>query len=84
MEWHNSVPGAVDQEGWSGIGTVPEMHKRSNSGTEMRRRRRQPGSVIVGSNANEDKGQTVTLLEEGQDKLRATVSGRSVGVRSRS
>ena len=73
MEWHNLVPGAVDQEGWSGIGTVPEVRKGRDSGTEVRRRRRQPGSVIVGSNAIEEEGQTVTLLEEGEDKLRARV-----------
>ena len=72
MEWNNLVPGAVDHEGWSGISTVAEVGEGRDSGSEVRRRRRQPGS-IVGSNAIEEERQTVTLLEEGKDKLRAWV-----------
>ena len=73
MEWHNLVPRTVDQERRSGISAVLEVRKRRDGGTEVRRRRRRPGSAIVGPNAVEKQGQTVALFEKGEDKLRARV-----------
>lgn len=73
MEWHDLVPGAVDQERWSGISTVTDVRKRRDGRTEVRRRRCQPGSVVIGPDSVQEEGQTVPLFEEGEDQLRAGV-----------